>query len=172
MRQTLTYTEQAYSLYAQEISKYYANKFNIPIEDVEDLTANAYMYCNKVEAESLEGARRNIMCHVRGYCLNYIDTNKKRPKFSLNIASNCVDREEISFTNHIIKICNISPNPTEEELERIKIYADIAFNPFEGKYMYFAMSIAGYTEEEIAKKIGIPLGTLKSRLNRARKIRY
>ncbi|PHN08619.1 RNA polymerase sigma factor [Flavilitoribacter nigricans] len=137
--------------FALKLTKDYQNAQDL----FQDAATRGYRYCEKFETGT--NFRAWMATIIRNTFINRCRYNQKRRNLS----------EPIEAFTFAIENKNIVPNEGESNLRIQEIYRSLD-NLSEIYRTPFLMHLNGYEYKDIAQHMGVPIGTIKSRLSTAR----
>lgn len=161
--------------FEQLISQYERTVFNIAYrltgnrEDASDVAQEAFIraYSSLTEFRGDSSFQTWLIRITRNACLDELRKRKRQRMTSLDEPIAVEDGE----MDRQLAIADTADNP-EEALERVEVQRAVqeSINQLDEEYRIVVVmrDIQGYSYNEIADSLGINLGTVKSRLNRAR----
>jgi RNA polymerase sigma-70 factor, ECF subfamily len=150
--------EKIYKEYQKKIYRYTYNYTKNPEEQkdlMQDIFYNIFFSLNNFKNKS--SLNTYIYAIARNVCLNYIKKNINDRKIHENLVKNYEEKTAESAYE------------TYEMSENMKYFFEVLEKlPEDQKDVFYLSEIENLKYEEIAKILNIPVGTVKSRLNRGK----
>ena len=155
------------------VAAYEKNVYNLALrmtgnpEDAEDMAQEAFLKAYS-SLDSFRGdSKFSVWLYriVSNVCLDFLRKQKKRQSFSLSMEDDDGEEGELELPD----LRRLPEDELEKKLTRDAVQRGLAQLPEDARQILLLREIQGLSYEEIASALGIDLGTVKSRIFRARK---
>lgn len=159
--------------YEALVAAYEKNVYNLALRmtgnpaDAEDMAQEAFLKAYRSLSEFRGDSKFSVWLYriVSNVCLDFLRRQKRRQAYSLS-----VEDDEGEETQLDIPDTAQSPEDLlERKLTREAVHQGLALLPPDQRQILLLREIQGLSYEEIADVLGIEVGTVKSRIFRARK---
>jgi len=136
-------------------------------QDAQDVTQEAFIKAYNSLSSFRGDSKFSVWLYriVSNMCVDYLRKKKKRGTFSLSMEDD--DGEDIQ-----LDLPDLSQSPEEilqQKLTQDAVRRGLASLPPDSRQILLLREIQGLSYEEIGKALGLEIGTVKSRIFRARK---
>ena len=159
--------------YEALVAAYEKNVYNLALRmtgnatDAEDMSQEAFLKAYRSLSEFRGDSKFSVWLYriVSNVCLDFLRKQKRRQAYSLSVEDD--EGEEAQ-----LDIPDIEQSPQElleRKLTREAVHQGLAQLPPDHRQILLLREIQGLSYEEISEALGLEVGTVKSRIFRARK---